>query len=722
MPSKDGSIAIWASLLALAAPLAGCQRLAGIDHKRLSAPAVQDTENATDCPLFGSGAARLRLADAIPGSEVLDLCVRPSGGRYPERPRFESAGESCGSGISYRDYTVGLGMDVGKFDFKLVRSGGACSDAGIEVTGVSLDEDESLTLLAYGPSVEEGALSTFEDAPPQSLDIPVRFVHSLNGVGKLDAGIARDQTIPTELVAKLFGGVEFGHVAARSQGDTNLSIDDIDDRGYIHYGGGTTQPGALLLGISQSSDPGAVLAAQRLDLVVGHAYTAFALGDLDSTRPPQIWVCDENESNGVFLSCGSPVAIQVEAFNSNLTDLFTDYIQERTDPAISAILKEPTDVLCVTEMFPPTVTAKLKNASSDIFKYRKFSDDVPAEATFGDLTDQRGNLPEYPPVACPDDLGTEMDGFLSCIESLDCVAPDSSSGEHHFLGTGIEASSCIFQCTSEGYPLLARGTAEAYQCYMCAIAHLSGYESVEATRTACTESSDHPDHMTFGGRTGLAVLSRYPLGDPELLLLPSTNWQRAAMRVPVTLPNGAVMDFWCGQLRYPNTEDYLPYGGPYGMGLLKGEGSAEEQRLEIERLIDQVDLQADESGSATVVALGTYCGPEVLSDDGNDILVAGLLPQNYQLMSGHWPELLAHDYETACTYCDQSSNPLNSGGVDSRFWSTHLFGRNIDEKSVLSTERTFMDPVVTIKMPGQEPFDAPASQNFGLRSSVRVTQ
>jgi hypothetical protein len=225
--------------------------------------------------------------------------------------------------------------------------------------------------------------------------------------------------------------------------------------------------------------------------------------------------------------------------------------------------------------------------------------------------------------------------------------------------------------------------------------------------------------MTFGGRTGLAVLSRYPLGDPELVLLPSTHWQRAAMRVPVTLPNGAVVDYWCGSVRFPNGEDKLPYAGVYGGGELLLAGATAEQALQIERLSDAVRQRAKATGTASVVGVTSNSSPEIVVD--GKATINPLVAENYRILVEHLAPLVPADYEPLCTSCaDPEVNPLNAANPSGMWWSTQILSPNVGAEMVDQAERTFQEtPVV---LPDRNQTKAPISQHFGLRSVVRITQ
>jgi hypothetical protein len=193
------------------------------------------------------------------------------------------------------------------------------------------------------------------------------------------------------------------------------------------------------------------------------------------------------------------------------------------------------------------------------------------------------------------------------------------------------------------------------------------------------------------------------------------------MRVPVTLPNGAVVDHWCASLRFPNTEGEIPYAGLYGEGVGGYDGVVNEQKYEATKLIEAVQNQRKETGTPALVGVVTFSGPE-LKDDKNNILVYSQVPETYDIIDQVWRRLVAADYVPACTFCgDSTKNPLNDADPSVSFWSTHLFADGISPDAVQSTERTFTDFTFTLD-PNDTSKKAPVSQHFGLRSVVTVTQ
>jgi hypothetical protein len=723
------------AVLSLLVSSSGCNKILGIEEKHFASGGSSGDGGAggqknDTCALTENKSAAIRVMNALPKDTALDLCVKPTTGKDFGEPWFKSGGAACGEGVKYTQFTSDLGIDAGEYDFKLIAAGGKCTGTGLEIRKVTLVAGQSLTLLAYGPDLAGGEVTAHENRSAQGLNIPIRFVHAMNTDQRLTLGLAKESTLPTSLTTPIFLDVERGGVAAPSTGGPT-TVDDVVENGYTLLAGGETSRPQLSLGLI-SSERSEVSLVVPLPVATGHAYTVFALGVPNSVEQrPRLWTCDESESDGLFLDCGNPIDVSFEAFNPNLADAFTSYITERTSPAMKAIVAEETDVLCVAELYNPKVKEQLAGLTPSRFGYRVFSDDVPADKRTPMPPRQDGSAPEYPPIACPPGIDVLFSQFLQCgmtaSESSDVAGPPCTTadaqGEHYLSHPGDIATTCFSNhCSDVGLSLMtADPSGIGVVCYMCGLTHLSSYESFEATERACTATSEHPEHLAFAGTSGLAVFSVYPLGEPEVVLLPSTGWQRAAMRVPVRLPNGTVVDHWCGSLRFPNAEVELPYAGQYG-GSASGSGSIAEQSYQIDTLVNAVQKRHETSGTPAVVGLVAYNGPERKDADGN-VLVYGQVPENYSKLEGAWSTLVASDYVPACTYCgDSAVNPLNSSGSGASFWSTHLFGNGIDATQVQSTRRTFNDsqPVTLNLASGFS--KAPVSQHFGLRSVVTVTQ
>jgi hypothetical protein len=442
---------------------------------------------------------------------------------------------------------------------------------------------------------------------------------------------------------------------------------------------------------------------------------------------------------GYFANCGEPVVVNLGVFHPNLTDAFTDYVDVRESPALDAIANDKVDALCLPELYSPEIRQHLRDTlpNSRVF----LSDDYP-DSPLSDLTDQNSNAPQYQDPACRGELQTKLLAVEQCLvdptRTSECIGqsdPDASDGKHYFGFKGSLAIKCAAQgCQSEFGNILLTGTHEADACMMCAVAHLSSGEAIEDAYARCTSTNQGQPHFVYEGSTGLALVTSSnvtvaPGETPEVIVLPSSTWKRAAMRVPLRLQNGAIIDYWCASVRAPNSEAFMPNGGPYygydanGDPNPAGYGTgaicnAAEEKLQISRLISAVNTRAASSDRRSVVAALTYVSPQI--GDENNPTITGLNPENFALfINPPWVELTRSDYTPKCTYC--GDNPLNASSDFQ--WSEHLFGIGIGPDDVNDTNITFTDQSFTMTLyTGTDAIQAPVSQYYGIQSIVRVTK
>lgn len=701
----------------------GCAKILGIEEKHFVA-------EVSTCPLVAEGTAAVRLMNAIPGSLSLDVCEREPGKKTWGKAWFASHAQTCGAGVAYSQFTRDLGIRAGSHDFKLVPAGSNCDSSGLELSSVTIHDGQSVTLMAYGAAMQTGRLSLLPNRVEPKDKQPLRFVHALNDAGPLSAGLVTSLEAPT-IETPLFNDVAFGQTAVVSSGLAAGEYDDVDEFGYVSIGGLSVSLGDLRFGAQQAA-PGSLVVASKVPLTRGHAYTIFALGSLSDVQSrAKLWSCDEDSANGLFLSCGNPKQLLVEVFNPNLTDAFTPWVAERTDPAIAAVLAENADLLCVTDLYDPRLVSRLRNDASGVFTQRAFSDDVPSERTTPLVATAAGLTPTYPEAACTGHWADILRQWIECTKaSPGCtVQSPSGAGENVLASPGVAATNCMFGCGLNSARLMIDelrpgGDESAAACYWCAMTHLASYESLEHAYERCTAALPMPDrrHLAFSGSSGLAVLGRQlSFGSAELVQLPSSGWQRAALRVPVVADNGASFDFWCASVRFPDTEEVLNYAGPYGTW--GPNGNVEEQAYEIASAVNAIGARVQGTGIPSVIAIVANAGQGYVDPKTQQTLVYPLLPDLYQLMASVWSPLVSRDYVPTCTFCgDEASNPLNSLSPEYRFWTSHLFGIGIDQSRVTSTARTFTNPAWSFVNESGTTVTAPVSQFFGLRSDVTVTQ
>jgi len=719
----------WGLSLTLAGTFA-CEKIAHIEKKELIAtPAPTSNCQA----LLSSGDFGLRVANLITAEDKLDVCVRPAGGQFTSAPLLQAGGSGCPTGVGYGQYTMPLNIDAGTYDVKLVAAAADCGAEGPTATGVVVTENQSTSLVAYGPkfSGADAQVAVLADATDKGNNVHVRLFHAENGRGAVDVGMASSAS-SADLTVPIFLNVDFGKIAPK-----NLGTFQVDAAGYMIYGNSGTDL-TLQMGVSSVGSTSVSLNT-LISLRTGHHYNLFLMGTAGASKTyaPKLWSCDEGVAapDGFFAECGDPREIKVSIFHPNLTDYFTDYVPDREDKALAAIAASNANVLSLTELYSGELQNKLK-ASLPSGVNVVLSDDVPVSA-LSNLSDQNGQSVTWPDVSCDGDLKSALADLRDCLVTLPCVAPveegDASAPKHYFAIGGSLAIGCVGglldptkTCADQIAAIVGQQSHAADQCFMCAIAHLSSHESLEDMYAACTSSSGHKPHYVFDGSTGLAMVTTLGLASDdasEVIALPASNWNRAALRVPLRLENNAIVDFWCADVRAPNADPFVQNGGPYYGDAVPGDAlsaNTAEEKLQIERLIAAVNNQATNTGRRAIVSVLTYSSPMVM-DAQNKVLIDGLVPDNFALFGKSatpWQELVASSWTPACTWCGE--NELNSDGVNQAI--VHLFGVGVGAGDVTETTRTFMSKAVELTFYDESPGYTPVSQYYGIQSTVRVTQ
>ena len=593
----------------------------------------------------------------IPDAQALDVCIRPSKGSFPKSPLLARAGQSCPSGVSYSQYTIPFAVESGTYDVMAVPWGHDCSDDLAIAENVTIASGDSTTVVVSGLALTktDTTITALKDANDPGTNVYLRFFNALNGTTIVQAGLAGSPFLPATIYDVEFPEVSFGSIAAAS----NTGTFEIDDRGYLVYQT-AINPGALFLGAGAIGTTDAI-AVTSVVLATSQHITLFFEGlTSDSPYPPKLWSCDEGATNQTYFArCGDPRELSIGIFNPNLTDLFTDYINVRTQAALDAIASATADVLCTTELYSPALRSTLRDkVAADSGATILFSDDA-AIAADSNLNTQSNVAPNWPKTACADDDAnpiydaTNLAKLRDCLASLPCIQEvgansDASAPSHHFVVDGSAAVGCVsglggdVGCGEQLQPFIQSATHDSDICYMCAITHLSSGESVEDMYQACTAQGGdaHYVYYVYGGSTGLAILmqpsvSLAPGESPEVVLLPASNWNRAAFRVPIKLQNNAIVDFWCTNVRPPNKEVFIKNSGPYFGAAPAGDsydGNAAEENLQIARMIAAINDRSQKSHRRAIIAALTYASPAISDAQGNAV-VSALAPENFKLIS-----------------------------------------------------------------------------------------
>lgn len=392
--------------------------------------------------------------------------------------------------------------------------------------------------------------------------------------------------------------------------------------------------------------------------------------------------------------------VTVDTYNIALAGAFIQYENERRPALVDEISKLDSDFLCVQEAWRESDKQLLIDGAKAKFPYA-VSVKTDQDTAVDDPTGSDGGVPApYTTAPCG---GQKQKDALAA--ALSCVAKNCSTEAGSDTGQTTSTGCVTKNCVGTVLPLMT-GTADDKRCYACMAVNFP-VSTIKDIATECTQNVNAG--LAFGGQSSVVLLSKHPLTNVEHLVLPSTWNRRIVLRATATLPNKALLDVYCHHLTpiFHNTTLY-PYTGQYGTW-------DEEQLLEAQKLIAWVKAR---SGTNRAVVAGDYnSGREYKV--GDKIVAAAEGSPTMELLEAAFPAAIVPGYTPACTYCT-SSNPLATDGSD--VWIDHILLKGIDVSAVRSTQRTYVDPVISVN-PETDGGAAivPLSDHYGLRSTFMLS-
>ena len=405
--------------------------------------------------------------------------------------------------------------------------------------------------------------------------------------------------------------------------------------------------------------------------------------------------CSESSGGAGGTEPPGGVEVAIETYNLALAGSFIAYEQERRELLPDAIANSDADILCLQEVWAQVDKETIRDAaaanSPNVFI---LEDDL--LTPLDDPEDQNGNIPPPPTtVPCPEgDAKDAMDAAIDCA-ALECntLTPGDENGQT----TSIDCA--IAQCLSVVAPLLA-----VPRCYACLATQLPT-STFAQIRSSCPTVVEQD--LSFEGQNGVMILSRYPLKDTVRWVIPGTWNRRVIMSATAELPGGQELDVHCNHLTPVFDSIAFPYTGQYGAGQTGAAGWEAELLLQTQKLIDHVELT---SGETPAVILGDlnagrdYPEQEIFADGeaALDLLETAFTPG--------YPA----DYVPQCTFCIE--NPVREPEADDvSNWIDHIHLYNLAATSVVRTERTFDEDVLSV-----DGMMVPLSDHFGMRSVIAV--
>jgi hypothetical protein len=713
-----------------------CQLVAGISTRKLDPV-------PTGCALPAGGAApRVRFADLVPTSDVVDVCVRASGTSSFGRPLVLDGGSDCGTtlgaaGFKYGNVTIPFGAPGASVDVKVIAAGTTCDSAALaEGDGLTLATNAVTTLIYAGGAggVATGVVALPESDVTNNASQSIRFVHAAPGTGPLDFAEVKGATLPTTVdVPLLSAPVSFGGTAPPGT-TAKFASSSLGDNGYFNIFTAPFQIGASIDGGDNKS-----VFAYRLpgEAAVYSMYVVGVAGD--NVHPLRALVCDEDPNapagaNALLIGCATSQlsSISVDLFNPALYGGNAPYFRERGDLVPAAMAARDADIMCVVEVDEePNKNAILQKVTSTVpnatgpygFVYTLTTN---LSTTFTHPEDQSGNVPPKP--AAPPCSGVDptlIDNLVSCGEQK-C---DTNPGDP--TGVLYPNTSCLVD-NCAGPFINVQGASVA--CYDCLVVNIASDSTYQQSRTSCTTDNRPP--LGFGGAMNSMIISKYPLLNSDALILPSTLYRRSVLYSQVQLEDQTI-DFYCGFLMTTLNYSALPYAGAYGGNPGCDPAQSEcsktmwqnEQLWEAQQLVNWV---GQKSGSATppnpAILVGDWrssigVSPDAAAPAPGTNLPVDLSIGTMNLFKGtaQWtfatPPSSSSSWTPQCNFCPIGENPYN-GATDSYFVAQPMLAYWPGDPTTAATDMSLVYTQPALSLGNDAGQQGPVSPYYGV--NVRI--
>lgn len=760
LPPRATRLLLAASIASLFAPLAGCELVLGMSgHEATESPAEtggQDSTTDTNvdapvdtgpsvCTLPSTGDASARVTNVFPALGRLDVCFKPDSGSTIG-PIFATA-SGCGGGLVYKDSSAAFKIPSGSYEIDVIRGGGKCSDPPLaSVSHVTFETGTTTNAIVMGNGATDFTVKALKEGNPTTIASKVRFVHAIGGAPNQDFGLGAKSSLPANIATLFFSNVAYGTTAAPGSGAAGT----IDSNGYVDFNGN----GAVLYFGRAPAGTTALVDLIGAKLVSTVGYTVYAIGKSDSAGkgndvkfPLELLLCNERDTDGVLARCANAIPLDVtfDVVNTQLNGAWAAYESPRRPAIPAAIAGLNGDVACITEVWSEADKTAIIDGTKSKYPYSaRFA--ATNATPIDDAKDQGGKVPVYPTTAsCTSDpidptnpsAGTQkqaLEDLLACIRDNCAVTKGSGASWIQDLPSTCISDNCLAETIA---------ATSAPRCWDCALAHMFGRATFDATKTAC--ETDPSARYAFDGTNGVVLLSRFPFdpsGAPEIVNLGATDFRVALIRAPIVVQDSpkTVVDAYCTVLTTPASGVTRPYVGPYGgdgrtctkdsdcktaspdfekcspsWGICVG---AAEQQWKNELLLQVgkvADLVAAKSGAIrrrAVVMGDWYTGPQVGT-------LTALNVESFNALTARLPLASAEGYAPTCTFCADNpiQTPPGTTPTGTSTWSSYSVLGNIPVTDVRSNAVTLKTPSVTA---AGLAYKIPVSSYYGFRTVVRI--
>jgi hypothetical protein len=697
-----------AVVFGIALALGAC-RLIADDHELYYQAPIDGGCVSVVLPASGNG--RIRFVN-VGTRGTTDFCVRASGTSSWGAPIFYAGNAECDTGLAYATATVPFAVGVGEIDVEAIPAGKACAATPTAMaTEIAIGDSTTgapvITVIRMGG---ESTAERIEALPEDGSGTPddsvrVRFVNAIDGTQAIQIGFTTAATLPATIPAPgLPAPISPGGVEPSTMDETPLGV--VDSAGYTHELSQEAPVGAAFQGetsalfaFTNPSDP--------------DSRTVFAIGNAsDNAHPLRGLSCDED----VLLASDGGVASGAQAVleSCSLSDLPTlaidtfevdlhgpispGFESDRRQPIYDLIAARMTDLMCVTNVDRQTDKMAIAAAASTSdagahFPYAFFPNPpTTLDTQPTDPTEIDGAAPPPAPTAppCNGIPQADVDAIYACID-----AKCSSTGDN--TGT-IGTTNCLAQaCIIPLSALFHKGPQED-ACFDCiAYYAVSSPDTLAHGETECTQDSRQP--FGFDGQTAEMILSRYPLANQQVFVLPSTGFRKAVLYAEVQLEDQPI-DFYCTSLAAGGLDSTVPYTGDYGNdavtalpdgGQLVENGWEDEANDQVRKVIEFVRTNSEKTKHPAILT-GTWLSSILATDDAGTVLVGSSEPEVMAALDvslgGAFTRAEPPGYVPICDYCPSPTNVYNGPPPGAQFLTTFLDGfepSEVTEDSVWGT-------------------------------------
>lgn len=383
-------------------------------------------------------------------------------------------------------------------------------------------------------------------------------------------------------------------------------------------------------------------------------------GGSDDTGQPDKDVAVQEDLGGGELPAGEvaedlaaevapAVSYSLATYNLGLAQNYVDYAEERVEHVVAAVAGLDAELVCLQEVWD--------------------AEDIDAVIQGTKAAFPHSYVPET-----PEEGGTEP----ACSEEesgplLGCVTEHCAEAENL-------ADCALDNCTAEF-------TAVSPDCSKCLVANIS--EPLEEIFVNCAEGSAM---YTYGGHSGLVLLSAVPLVATEHKILDSCIVRRVAIYAQID-KEGEPLHAFCTHLTAGLDVEYPGEFGSYSA----------EQAHQIDQLLEYMGEKTGDGGAVLMGDMNT--GPAIPPDmEGNRV-------ENFQKFVdvGLVSPYLNQD-SPVCTWC-VSNTLIGEDSKDNVI--DHILFLNLDDVAgALPAERIFTD-LVEIQVEG-EALETNLSDHFGV--------